>query len=429
MRSAPKRRHSCGVTTAREIAEELDRRDPISHLRERFVIDDPTLIYLDGNSLGRLSTDAKKTLHAVIDEQWGSGLIRGWTEWMTLPTRVGDLIGETLLGAASGQVVVADSTTVNLYKLASAAIDARPGRRTIVTDDDNFPTDRYVLQGIAQRMGLTLKVIASDIETGVDANTLQTTLDGDVALVSLSHVAYRSGALADMAGITSAVHDAGALVLWDLSHSAGSVAIELDACDVDFATGCSYKYLNGGPGAPAYSYVNQRLLGQVRQPIWGWFGQRDQFAMGPDYDPVDTIDQQLVGTSQVLQTAGLEASVALLGEAGVDRLQAKGQQLTDLLIELTDEWLTPHRARVASPRKAAKRGSHVVIEHPSAWQIAQALLARNVIPDYRNPNRVRLGPAPIYTRFVDVWDGVDVLRQILESGEWESFDPQPKRVT
>ena len=416
------------MSLSREDALRLDAADPLASLRERFVNNDPHLIYLDGNSLGRLSFDVRERLRQVIDDEWGTRLISGWDEWISLPTRVGDLLGSTLLGAGPGQVVVADSTTINLYKLAMAGVDTHQGRRTLLTDDDNFPTDRYVLQGICERNGLTLRTIHSDIDEGIDLASLEQALD-DVALVCLSHVAYRSGALADMRAITSAAHKGGALMLWDLSHSVGSVPIDLDACQVDFATGCTYKYLNGGPGAPAFSYVNRTLQDSVRQPIWGWFAQADQFEMGPDYRPVSGIEQQLVGTTQVLQTAGLEASVALLGEAGIGRLRAKGEQLTSMIVDLADEWLTPFEARVASPRHPKMRGSHVVIEHPGAWQLTQALVERQVIPDFRTPNRVRLGPAPIYTRFVDVWDGMDILRDILERGRWKDLDPKPKRVT
>src|ERR1700712_1822862 len=265
-------------------AEKLDAEDPLAHFRDDFVFGDETL-YVDGNSLGRLSKATRDRLHDVIDNEWGTGLIGGWSSWIELPTRVGDLLGEHLLGAAPGQLVVGDSTTVNLYKLASAALDARPGRSTIITTDDNFPTDHYVLQGLTAARGLHLKTITTDIDSGVQTADLAAALDGDVALVLISHVAYRSGALADMAGITKAAHDVGALILWDLSHSAGSVDIELDACDVDLATGCTYKYLNGGPGSPAFSYVNARLHGELRQPIWGWVGQQDQFAIGSTYTP------------------------------------------------------------------------------------------------------------------------------------------------
>ena len=417
------------MSISREHAIALDASDPLAGLRERFVITDSELIYLDGNSLGRLSLDTQARLHEVIDNEWGTSLIKGWDGWMDLPTRVGDLIGSTLLGAADGQVVVADSTTVNLYKLACAGIDARPGRRTVITDDDNFPTDRYVLQGICARSGLELRTVHADIDSGIGLGAIEESLSEEVALVCLSHVAYRSGALADMAAITAAVHKVGALMLWDLSHSAGSVPIELDSCEVDFAAGCSYKYLNGGPGAPAYSYVNASLHGSVRQPIWGWFGQTDQFAMGPDYLPAQGIDQQLTGTTQVLQTAGLEASVALLAEAGIDRLRAKGQAMSQLLIDLADEWTEGLGTRLASPRDPALRGSHVVFEHPFGWQVAQAMTAVGVIPDYRNPDRLRLGPAPIYTRFVDVWDGMDQLHRILENDTWKNFPTHPRRVT
>jgi kynureninase len=412
--------------TSREYAAALDADDPLAPLRDAFVRDDPELIYLDGNSLGRLPKRTAERIAGVVRDEWGSGLIRSWSHWTDLPFQVGDLIGETLLGAAGGQVVVSDSTTVNLYKLAVAALDARPDRHVVVTDDDNFPTDRYVLEGLAAQRGLELRVLHTDIDEGLDLGALQEAVDADTALVSLSHVAYRSGALLDMAAVTEIVHEAGALVLWDLCHSAGSVPVRLDASGADLAVGCTYKYLNAGPGSPAFLYVRKGLQ-ELRQPIWGWFGQRDQFAMGPAYDPVPGIGRFLVGTPSITAIAAVEEGVRLLAEAGIDRLRAEGQALTGYLIDLAEAWL-PDLA-LATPADPERRGSHVALRHPEAWRMAQAMIADKVIPDYRTPDRLRLGPAPISTSFTDVRDGLDRLRTIVDERAYERFSSERARVT
>jgi kynureninase len=413
----------------RSFAEGCDAADPLASFRERFACDDPSLIYLDGNSLGMLPLATAERIADVVRGEWGAGLVRSWEHWIDLPRRAGDLLGSHLLGAAPGQVLVCDSTTVNLYKLARAALDARPGRTVIVTDDDNFPTDRYVLAGVAAERGADLRLIHTDMDAGVTASAVRDAVDGATALVSLSHVAYRSGALADMVQITGIVHDAGALTLWDLCHSAGSVPVQLDACGVDLAVGCTYKYLNAGPGAPAFLYVAAGLAESLRQPVQGWFGQRDQFAMGPAYDPAPGIGRFLTGTPDVAGTAAVEEGVRLLAEAGIGRLRDKGMRLTDYLIALADDWLTPLGCLLASPRDAARRGSHVCLRHPEAWRIGQALIQAGVIGDYRTPDRLRLGPAPITTRFTDVWDALDTTRQIIENKAYQDFPAEPARVT
>ncbi|GLY91140.1 kynureninase [Actinoallomurus iriomotensis] len=412
--------------TSREYAAALDADDPLASLRDAFVRDDPELIYLDGNSLGRLPKTTAERIASVVRDEWGADLIRSWSHWADVPYRVGDLIGETLLGAAGGQVIVSDSTTVNLYKLAVAALDARRGRNVIVTDDDNFPTDRYVLEGLAAQRGLELRVLHTDIDEGLDLGALREAVGPDTALVSLSHVAYRSGALLDLAAVTEIVHEAGALVLWDLCHSAGSVPVRLDASGADLAVGCTYKYLNGGPGSPAFLYVRKELQ-DLRQPIWGWFGQRDQFAMGPAYDPAPGIGRFLVGTPPITAIAAVEEGVRLLAEAGIGRLRAKGQALTGYLIDLAAVWL-PDLA-LATPADPKRRGSHVALRHPEAWRMAQAMIADRVIPDYRTPDRLRLGPAPISTSFTEVWDGLDRLRTIVADRAYERFSSEPARVT
>jgi len=418
-----------GLRTDRSGAEELDAVDPLAGFRGRFVRADPSLIYLDGNSLGMLPEVTAQRMAEVVGQEWGAGLVSSWEHWLDRPRRVGDLLGRHLLGCAPGQVVVADSTTVNLYKLAWAALDDRPARHVIVTDDDNFPTDRYVLQGVARQRGGELRLIHTDMDEGVSERALRAAIGTDTALVSLSHVAYRSGALADMAALTAVVHEAGALVLWDLCHSAGSVPVELDSCGADLAVGCTYKYLNAGPGAPAFLYVRQDLQPRLRQPVQGWFGQRDQFAMGPGYDPVAGIGRFLTGTPNIIGTAAVEEGARLLGEAGIGALRAKGVLLTDYLITLADAWLTPLGCVLASPRDSARRGSHVCLRHPEAWRISQALVRAGVVGDYRTPDRLRLGPTPINTRFTDVWDALDTTREIIETKAYEQFEREPARVT
>lgn len=417
------------MPTNRAYAQQLDASDPLAAFRDKFVRPEGAPIYLDGNSLGPLPRTTQAAIAAVIGDQWGSGLVRSWDEWVGLPTEVGDLVGTTLLGAGVGQVLVSDSTTVNLYKLASAALDARPGRNVIVTDDDNFPTDRYVLQGIAAQRGCELRMIRTDMDAGLSEQALADALGPEVALVSLSHVAYRSGALADMAAVTGLVHDAGALMLWDLCHAIGAVPVDLDAHGVDLAVGCTYKYVSAGPGAPACLYVRKELQDSLRQPIWGWFGQADQFAMGSRYQPVAGIDRFATGTPQIIGTVAVREGATLLGEAGIERLRAKSTALTRYLIDLADQWLTPHGFRLASPRADARRGGHVTLAHPDAWRISQALTAAGVIGDYRTPDRIRIGPAACTTRFTDVFDALDRLRRIAADRSYQSLPGEPARVT
>ncbi len=406
---------------ARAHAEEMDAADPLAGYRERFLLDDPALVYLNGNSLGPLPRDTIRRLETMIRDEWGTALARSWDHWVDLPGRAGDLVGE-LTGAAAGQVLVTDNTTVNLYKLANAALDARPGRHAIVTDYDNFPSDRYVLEGIAAQRGAELRMLPTDIDEGLRPHLVRAAVDEDTALVSLSHVAYRSGALADMPAITEIVHEAGALILWDLCHSVGSVPIELDACDVDLAVGCTYKYLNAGPGAPAFLYVAARLREVLRQPIWGWFSQRDQFAMGPRYDPAAGIAKFMTGTPPILATAAVEEGVRLLLEAGMQEIRAKSVRLTEYLIELGDAWLAPLGCTLASPREAGRRGGHVTFCHPEAERIVGQLAARDIIADYRTPDRFRLGLAPLTTRFTDVWAAAEAARDIIAQERYAGHD-------
>jgi kynureninase len=403
------------AVTDREHAVGLDAADPLSCYRERFVLPDPALIYLDGNSLGRTPTATVERLRHVIDEEWARDLIGSWSHWVDLPGTAGDLIGVELLGATPGEVVVSDSTTVNLYKLAMAALDARPGRRVIVTDTENFPTDRYVVEGLAAQRGLEVRWIEPDPVAGPQVSEVEAVLDDDVALVTLSHVAYKSAAIADLPAITALTHEDGALVLWDLSHSGGSVPVGLAAAGVDLAVGCTYKYMNGGPGAPAYLYVRADLQDELRSPIWGWWAQRDMFEMGPSYEPQPDVRRFLGGTAPVLQLVAVEEGARLLAEAGIDALRSKGEALTDYAVALFDAWLAPLGFELGSPRPSLLRGSHVSLRHAAAEDLCERLIERGVVPDFRRPDSIRLGMAPLTTRFVDVYDALARLGEVAPS--------------
>jgi kynureninase len=398
---------------ARARAQALDADDPLARFRERFVIDDG-LVYLDGNSLGRPPRATLARLRREVEEVWARRLIRGWEDgWMALPVRVGDELAAAALGAAPGQVIVADSTTVCLYKLAAAALDVRPGRRQIVTSTSNFPTDRYVLEGLASARGLELVWLEVDPLEGPTAAQLEPLLGEDTALVSLSHVDYRSAFVADIAAISALAHDAGALVLFDLCHSVGALPVALDAAGVDLAVGCTYKYLGAGPGAPAFMYARAALQERLRQPIWGWLGRRDPFGMGPGYEPAAGVAALISGTPPVLGLCCVQEGVAVVAEAGIAAIREKGVALTSYLIELVDTHLRSLGVRLGSPRDRAARGSHVALAHPAAERLCAQLGERGVIVDFRQPDLIRVGLSPLSTRFCDVWEAVAALRELL----------------
>jgi kynureninase len=394
----------------------LDAADPLAGFRERFVLSGGDRIYLDGNSLGALPVATRDRLQAGVDE-WGEQLVSGWPEWIDVPARVGDLLAEHVLGARLGEVLAGDSTTVNLYKLCAAALDLEAG--PLVIERGSFPTDRYVLEGLAAQRGVELRLV----------DDAAVALDGAALLVH-SHVDYRSGEIADIAGLTEHARAAGARVVWDLCHSAGAVPVDLRAGGAELAVGCTYKYLNGGPGAPAFLYVATELQEQLRSPIWGWFGQRDQFAMERDYEPADGIGRFAAGTPTILALAAVEEGVRVTAEAGVARLREKSVAQCELIVALHDEWLAPLGFELGSPRDAERRGSHVALRHEEAWPICRALIERaNVIPDFRGPDTIRLGVAPLYTRFVDVYDAIDRLRGLVERGEHHLVDQTRSRIT
>lgn len=396
----------------RHSAAALDAADPLAAFRDRFAPPSRSdLLYMDGNSLGRPPSDIAAFVQRALDV-WRDDLILAWREWIRAPRRLGDLMAGPVLEAGPGEVIFGDSTSINLYKTVAAALAARPGRRTIVTSDDNFPTDMHVLHSLAEQHLLKLVAVQADSVDGLDAARLQEVVDGETALVCLSHVAYRSGALLDMRAVTRIAHDAGAMMLWDVSHSAGAIEVPLESSGADLAVGCSYKYLNGGPGAPAFVYVRRRHQANLRHPLWGWFGHRDQFRMSPEFEPAEGIERFLVGAPSILSTLAIEPGLRLIGEAGISRLREKGWKLTDLIVRLAYGWLTPLGFSVASPRDPSRRGSHVSLRHANARNIVKALIANGVVCDFRPPDLVRLGPAPLYTRFVDVWDAMDRLRRI-----------------
>jgi kynureninase len=393
--------------------------------RDRFTIDDPELLYLDGNSLGRLPKWTVEVMRDLVERQWGSRLIRGWGEgWLEMPSRIGDKIGR-LIGAGPGEVVACDSTSVNLYKLAHAVL-AGTERRRIVTDRANFPSDLYLLQGLAAQFPGTEIVYAEDEE----AASIEALLDERTALLTLSHVAYRTGRLHDMERLTAAAHAVGAMTLWDLSHSAGAVPIDLEGTRADLAVGCSYKYLNGGPGGVAYLYVRRKHQETLRSPIQGWFGQRDAFAFDLEYAPKVGIERFLAGTPPVLSLAAVEPGVDLLLEAGMDRVRAASLALTKRLIEGVDSRLARYGFEVLTPRGAEHRGSHVTLGHPEAWRINQALIREmKLIPDFRAPDGLRLGVAPLFNVAEEIDLAIDRIVTVMEERRYETYGVSRSAVT
>jgi kynureninase len=405
---------------AADRAAALDAADPLAALRERFLpaasgADDDVVAYFDGNSLGRPLRITGEALAAFTAHDWGARLIRSWDEqWVDLPTALGDRLGALLLGAGPGQTLVGDSTSVLLYKLARAAVDAAdPARDEIVLSDDDFPTDRYLLEGIAAETGHTLRWIPTDRAGGVAVEQVAGAVGPRTALVVLSHVAYRSAFLADAAAVTRVAHDAGALVCWDLCHSVGSVPVALDAWGADLAVGCTYKYLGGGPGSPAFAYVAARHHGVLRQPVQGWFGREDQFAMAAGYVPAPGVRHFLSGTPPVLALVPLRVALDLYAEAGIEAVRAKSEALTAFAVEVAEETLAPLGVRLASPRDPARRGGHVTLNHPDARAVVAACWRRGVVPDFRAPDGIRVGLAPLSTSFAEVAVGLGAVRSVL----------------
>lgn len=395
-------------------ARALDAADPLAAYRDQFVLPDGVVAYLDGNSLGRPLKVTRRRLAEFVDDDWGERLIRAWDEsWMEQPLRLGDEIGRIALGAGAGQTTVADSTTVLLYKLTRAAVAARPGRKTIVADTENFPTDRYVVQGIAAELGLTIDWIEPDPATGVTTDQVREKVCADTALVLLSHIAYKSAYIADLPAITEAVHKAGALVLWDLCHSVGLVPVDLDAAGADMAVGCTYKYLNGGPGAPAFGYVAKSLQENVVQPINGWMGHAEPFTMGPSYKPADGMRRFISGTPPILGMLPMQDMLTLVEQAGLEAIREKSIRLTEFVADVADEVFAPLGVTVASPRDPVTRGGHVTLEHDAMESVIAQLWQRGVIPDFRRPRGLRAGMSPLSTSFVEVATALAHVHDIL----------------
>ena len=416
-----------------DFAKELDSQDPLASYREQFVINDPDLIYLDGNSLGMMPKAAQEMARRVVNEQWGNDLIRGWNKgWWEAPRRVGEKIAG-LIGAAPGQTLISDTVSVNLFKLASAALTLQPDKTRIITDTFNFPSDLYILQGIKQNFGNRHEIIligASDNDVTPDLAELESSIDENTALVTLSHVTFKSGYLYDMQRITELAHRKGALVLWDLSHSVGSVPVELDACNADLAIGCTYKYLNGGPGAPAFLYVNKNIQKKLSSPIWGWWGQNNPFDFDLAYTPAPGAQRFLVGTQPMISLLTMEAALEPLLQAGIDALRTKSVLMTDYASFLTEDMLAPFGFSLGSPRHSARRGSHISIRHEEGYRINRALIEEmNVIPDFRAPDNIRLGFAPLYISFANIWEGFDRIRKVLEENLYEKYPKQKLLVT
>lgn len=396
----------------REELEQLDRDDPLAAFRDEFVLP-PNIIYLDGNSLGAMPKAAAGRAREVVEHEWAHGLIGSWNEagWYELPLRLGDKIAE-LIGAEAGEVVVTDSTSVDIYKVLATALELRPDRSVIVMEGSNFPTDNYIAQGLVRQLGEMYSIRFAE------ADDLMAAVDADVAVTCLTQVHYKTGRILDMAALTAHAHAQGALAVWDLCHSAGAMPVELNACDADYAVGCTYKYLNGGPGSPGFIFVARRHQGKSLQPLTGWWGHAEPFSFERDYRPAGDIRQMQSGTQPILSMAVAEAGIDIMRRASIERIRAKSTHMTELFIALVEQQCSELGLELASPRSAAQRGSQVSFHHEHGYAIMQALISRGVVGDYREPGNMRFGFTPLYLRNIDVWAAVATLRGILTSGIW-----------
>jgi len=421
--------------TDRQFALDLDARDPLAHFRSQFVIGDPNICYLDGNSLGRLPLTTIDAVNNFMKDEWGPEVVTGWGHWVDEAQPTGDLIGRATLGAAAGQVLACDTTSVNFYQLARAAIHARPGRKTIITDAANFPTDRYILDGIAKQFGLNLVIIDNE-SAGAAENEritpeiLAPYLNGDVALVTLEVIQYRSGARNDIKSITDLVRKHGAFMLWDASHAVGAIEMDFDKNGVDIAVGCTYKYGNSGPGAPAWLYVNKRVQAELQVPIQGWFSQGDQFAMGADFERAPGIRGFQIASPSLIGLRCIKSAFTMIEEAGIGAISEKAAIGTEMMIQLYDAWLAELGFTLLTSRNPQERGGHITLGHPDAARICVALREfAAVIPDYRTPNSIRLAIAPLPTSYVEVWDGFARIRDLVASRQYEKIKTTDSRVT
>ncbi len=424
------------LNTDINLAYELDAQDELASFRDEFVIDDPNLIYLDGNSLGRLPKRTADFMQNTIEQEWGKRLIRGWNDgWINTPKELGAKIAK-LVGAQADEILVTEATSINLFKLSAAALQARPDRMGIVSDVLNFPSDLYILQGIIDLLGKDhhLKLISSADGITITPEAVEAAIDDDTALVSLTHVAFKSAFMFDMARVTELAHQSGALMLWDLSHSVGAVPIDLNGCCVDLAVGCTYKYLNGGPGSPGFLYVRRDLQEQLNQPMWGWFAAEKPFAFELDFAPAPDISRYRVGTPPMLAMKAVEPAIDILLEATMERLRAKSIKQTEYLIFLAEEWLTPLGFTLGTPRQAEIRGSHVSLRHPEGYRISRALIespppAIQVIPDFRMPDNIRFGITPLYTTFTEIYQALERIRIIVKEKIYEQYTNKQLAVT
>ena len=424
----------------RQDALDLDAKDPLASYRERFVFADPEVCYLDGNSLGRLPKTTVETINKFLIEGWGTKIVDGWGEWIDKAETTGDLIGRAALGAAAGQTLAMDTTSVNFYRLVRAAISARPERKTIITDEANFPTDRYIMQGLADELGLNLVVIPNDLQEHATGETfsdelvtpaiLKPYLNDDVALVTLSVVAYRSGALHNIKELTDLVRASGALMIWDASHAVGAVDMQFDRDGVDLAVGCTYKYGNSGPGSPAWLYVSKRIQAELLMPIQGWFAQRNQFLMGSKFEQAQGMRGFQIASPSIIGLLCIDEGFGMIEQATITRINAKASTGTDMMIKLFDQWLAPLGFELVTPRDSTLRGGHISIYHPDAAQIARGLRDdMKVIPDYRAPNSIRVAISPLATSYVEVFDGFERIRDYTESGKYKGLDLSNVKVS
>ena len=421
--------------TDREYALELDKNDPLAHFKSQFVISDPEMCYLDGNSLGRLPKATITAINDFMTKEWGPEVVTGWSHWVDEAQPTGDLLGAAALGAGPGQVLVCDTTSVNFYQLCLAAIHARPGRKTIITDAANFPTDRYILDGIAKQFGLKLVIIDNEDPAiakheRITTEVLAPYLNDDVAMVTLEVIQYRSGARTDLKSITDQVRTIGALVVWDASHAVGAIELNLDANGVDLCVGCTYKYGNSGPGSPAWLYVSKRVQSELQVPIQGWFAQDAQFEMGPVFERSQTIRGFQIASPSLMGIRCVQTAFSMIKEAGIDAIAHKAAVGTQMMIELYDAWLAPLGFELNTSRDAKERGGHISLVHPDAAQICVAMRTiSNVIPDYRTPNSIRLAISPLPTSYVEIWDGFERMRDLVASGRYKEAVEGGSRVT
>jgi len=421
--------------TDRQFALDLDARDPLARFRSQFVISDPNICYLDGNSLGRLPLSTISAVNSFMTDEWGPEVVTGWGHWVDEAQPTGDLIGRATLGAAAGQVLACDTTSVNFYQLALAAIHARPGRKTIITDAANFPTDRYILDGIAKQFGLKLVLIDNESaglaeHERITPEILAPYLNDDVALVTLEVIQYRSGARNDIKSLTDLVRRHGALLLWDASHAVGAIEMDFDKNGVDIAVGCTYKYGNSGPGAPAWLYVNKKVQAELQVPIQGWFSQGDQFAMGADFERAPGIRGFQIASPSLIGLRCIKSSFTIIEEAGIGAISEKAAIGTEMMIQLYDAWLAELGFTLLTSRSPQERGGHISLGHPEAARICVALREfADVIPDYRTPDSIRLAIAPLPTSYVEVWDGFARIRDLVATRQYEKIKTTDSRVT